>query len=123
MKQVLSHNPLLNSKLEIPEENLGSRIRNLLGLKQKILRSPFPIIQLKLIPLDQGSSNQFDFMASKPSPWAGMSATTKLHLRLGSRRKLVLVFIFGRGLSKLVKAQAVEFIRIWIDCGVERDGI
>jgi hypothetical protein len=88
------HNLLLSSRLETLEKNRGSRIRHMLGLKQKIFRSPFAFIQLELIPLEHASKNQFDFMARKPSSWAGMSATAKKHLRVAHRRQLILFVIF-----------------------------
>lgn len=95
----------------------------MLGLKQKIFRSPFAFIQLELIPLEHASKNQFDFVARKPSSWAGIFATAKKYLRVAHGRQLILFFLVWRGLAKLVEAQAVEFIRICVDCGVRRDGV
>lgn len=52
-----------------------------------------------------------------------MSAGTEKHLRLACARKLIFVFVFGRGFTQVVEAESVEGVGIGVDGVVGGDGV
>ena len=52
-----------------------------------------------------------------------MSAGTKRHLRVAYARKLIFVFICGRGFTQVVEAKTVEGVGIGVDSAVGGDGV
>lgn len=101
------------------EEYLRLRIRKLIGLKHNALWSPLAIFQSKLIPINHSRKHQLALVTSVPPSRASMPANAELHLRLGYRCKLVLLLVLHRGLPKVVEAQTVEDIRIWVVIWIE----
>ena len=91
----------------------GCWIRNLVGLKHNALRSVLPL-QLEHILIQESCKDKLDLVTGVPPSRTSVSATSKLHLRVRDGCKLVFFLVTWSRLSKVVEAQAVESLWVWI---------